>query len=121
MKFVCLGYIDEAQWDARTVAERAVFVAEVAAYHDELRPGGRLLISERLQGDAGAVTLRAPHGRAMLVEGASVSQSLAQILLLEARDLNHAVQLLTKHPIARLGAFEIRLADTETSAPATMS
>lgn len=114
MKFICLGYLDVDAWDKLSDKQRAAVVEECLAYDDELRRGGHFLGGEALQGPANGVTLRLGEGQTMVTDGpyAETREQLGGILFLEANDLNHAIQLMSKHPGLRMGPFEIRPADT---------
>jgi hypothetical protein len=118
MRFVCLGYIDGTRWEAISEGERAAFMEACLAYDDELRRGGHFLGGEALQGVRNAVTLRHRGGRVAVTDGpyAETKEQLGGILFLEARDLNHAIQLMSRHPGVRGGAFEIRAADESINA-----
>jgi hypothetical protein len=115
MKFVCLGYMDETQWDAMSEGERIALMEEGFAYDDELRRGGHFVRGEALQSVRNAVTLRHQSGQVAVTDGpyAETKEQLGGILFLEARDLNHAIQLMSRHPGVRGGAFEIRAADEQ--------
>ena len=113
MKFICLGYIDESKYAALAPEEGAKMMEECFAYDDELRRGGHFVGGEALDFSRNAVTLRAV-GREVQVTDGPFSESkevLGGILLLEARDMNHAIALMSKHPGVRVGPFEIRPAD----------
>lgn len=113
MRFVCLGYHDESKWEAMSDDERKAFVSECLAYDAELRNGGHFLGGEALQSATAAITLRYRNGQVDAIDGpyAETKEQLGGILLLEARDLNHAVQLMSRHPGVRAGSFEIRPSD----------
>jgi hypothetical protein len=115
MKFVCLGYMDQTKWDALSDGERGAFIEECFAYDDELRRGGHFVGGEALQSARNAVTLRHRSGQLAVTDGpyAETKEQLGGIMFLEARDLNHAIQLMSRHPGVRGGAFEIRPADAE--------
>jgi hypothetical protein len=118
MRFVCLGYLDEAKWDEMPEADRASFMEDCFAYDDELRRGGHFLGGEALQSIRNTATLRFQNGKVTVTDGPFIEtkEHLGGILFLEARDLNHAIQLMAKHPGVRGGAFEIRPADVEINA-----
>jgi hypothetical protein len=118
MRFVCLGYMDETKWDALSEGERSTLMEECFAYDDELRRGGHFAGGEALQGVRNAVTLRYRDGKAAITDGpyAETKEQLGGILFLEARDLNHAIQLMSRHPGVRCGPFEIRAADEQVNA-----
>src|SRR6516165_1730749 len=86
---------------------------ECFAYDDVLRRGGHFLGGEALDSARNAVTLRMKNGEVQVTDGPFVEtkETLGGILLLEARDLNHAIALMSKHPGVRMGPFEIRPAD----------
>lgn len=113
MKFVCLGFIDESKYEALSEAEGQRMMQECFAYDDELRRGGHFLGGEALQSARNAVTLRFKNGSLNVTDGpyAETKEMLGGILLLEARDLNHAIELMSKHPGVKVGPFEIRPAD----------
>lgn len=113
MKYVCLGYIDEAKFAAIPQEEAQKLMEECFAYDDELRRGGHFLGGEALDSARRAVTLRMQNGEVAVTDGPFVEtkETLGGILLLEARDLNHAISLMSKHPGVRMGPFEIRPAN----------
>ena len=110
MKFVCLGYMEAGKFETMSESERNAFVDGCFAYDDELRKGGHFAGGEALQSAGSAVTLRGRNGKVTVTDGpyAETKEQLGGILILEARDLNHAIQLMTKHPGVRAGPFEIR-------------
>ena len=110
MKYVCLGYMDEKKWDAMSESERNAFMDECFAYDDVLRKNGHFVGGEALESARNAATVRFHNGRVTVTDGpfAETKEQLGGILLLEARDLNDAIQLMSKHPGVRGGSFEIR-------------
>jgi hypothetical protein len=118
MKFICMGFLDETAFDAIPQAEQRAMMEECFAYDDELRRGGHFLGGEALQGVASAVTLRSESGKVTVCDGpfAETKEHLGGILLLEARDMNHAISLMSKHPGVKFGPFEIRPADESINA-----
>jgi hypothetical protein len=113
MKFVCLGFIDETKFAANPPADAQRMMEECFAYDDELRRGGHFLGGEALDSARKAATLRMKNGEVVLTDGPFVEtkETLGGILLLEARDLNHAIALMSKHPGLKMGPFEIRPAN----------
>jgi hypothetical protein len=119
MKFVCLGYIEEKKWDTIPKSEQDAMMEECFAYDDVLRKNGHFVGGEALQSARSATTLRYQNGKVVVTDGpyAETKEQLGGILLLEARDMNHAIELMSKHPGVRLGGpFEIRPADEEINA-----
>lgn len=113
MKFICLGYFDENQWNEMPASEQEKFMETCFAYDDELRRGKHFLGGEALGPAANAVTLKVKNGSVDVIDGpfSETKEVLGGILLLEANDLNHAISLMSKHPGLKAGPFEIRAAD----------
>ncbi len=113
MKFVCLGYFDEKKWQAMSKTEQTSFIDECFAYDDVLRRNGNYVGGDGVQGARSAVTVRYRNGKVSVVNGpyAETKEELGGILVLEARDLDHAVQLVSNHPGLKAGPFEIRPAE----------
>ncbi len=115
MKYVCLGFYNEKKF-AEIPQETALeMMEECFAYDDELRRGGHFIGGEALDTVQNAVTLRMKNGAVEVTDGpyAETKETLGGILLLEARDLNHAIALMSKHPGVGMGPFEIRPANEE--------
>jgi hypothetical protein len=111
MKYLCLGYLDEKKWDAMSESQRDAIIKESFAYRDVLRKNGHMIDGEALQTVRNATTLRWQNGKVSVTDGpfAETKEQLGGILVLEANDLNHAIQLMSKHPGMRLGGcLEIR-------------
>ncbi|HWN37141.1 MAG TPA: YciI family protein [Gammaproteobacteria bacterium] len=110
MKYVCLGYIDQSRWDRVPETERDTVMDGCFAYDDELRRGGHFAGGEALQDPRNATTLRFRDGAVTVTDGpfAETKEQIGGILFLEARDLNEAIQLMSRHPGVRVGPFEIR-------------
>jgi hypothetical protein len=117
MKYVCLGYFDEKNWETLSEGERNALMDACFAYDDELRKGGHFVGGEALQDVRSATTVRYRNGKVSATDGpyAETKEQLGGILVLEARDLNHAVQLISRHPGVRVGPFEIRPVEDMTS------
>jgi hypothetical protein len=116
MKYVCLGFFDEAAFAQIPQADAQRMMEECFAYDDVLRRGGHFLGGEALDSARNAVTLRMKDGEVQVTDGPFVEtkETLGGILLLEARDLNHAIALMSKHPATRMKwrtTFEIRPAN----------
>ncbi len=110
MKYICLGYIEENKWETMSDSERNAMLDECFTYDDVLRKNGHFAGGEALQGPRNAVTLRWKNGKVSITDGpyAETKEQLGGILILEARDLNHASQLMSEHPGVKAGPFEIR-------------
>ena len=110
MKYICLAYVGEEGWSKMTEVQQNAALDEVFAYTDELRKSGHLVSAEGLQNARSAATLRVVNGKVSVTDGpyAETKEQIGGILILEARDLNHAIQLMSKHPGVKAGPFEIR-------------
>jgi len=117
MKYICLGYMEEKRWETMSDSERNAFMDECFAYDDELRKNGHFVGGEALQSAQNAITLRWRSGKVTVTDGpfAETKEQLGGLLMLEARDLNHAIQLMSKHPGVKAGPFEIRPAEDLTA------
>src|ERR1700733_14858803 len=113
MKYVVLGFFDEAAFGQIPQADAERLMEECFAYDDVLRRGGHYLGGEALDSARNSVTLRRKDGEVQVTDGPFVEtkETLGGILLLEARDLNHAITLMSKPPGVRMGPFEIRPAN----------
>jgi len=111
MKYICLGYYDKGKFDSMTDAERNAMFDTCFEYDDHLRANGHWGGGEALQGPETALTLSWKNGKVATTDGpyAETKEQLGGILVLEARDMNHAVQLIGQHPALTYGnIFEIR-------------
>lgn len=118
MKFICLGFYDEAKFNQMAPDEAMKMMEVCFAYDDELRRGGHFLGGEALDSARNAATVKARNGVVEVINGpfAETKEVLGGILLLEARDLNHAISLMSKHPAVKMGnVFEIRAANEEVN------
>lgn len=110
MKYICLGYIDAHAFASLPDAERHAMMDSCFAYDDQLRANGHFKGGEALQPPDTAMSLRYTNGRVVVTDGPfmETKEQLGGIMILEARDLNHAVDLISKHPGAKAGPWEIR-------------
>ena len=110
MKYLCFGYYDKGKFDGMTESERNAMFDTCFEYDDHLRASGHWAGGEALQGPETALTLYWKNGKVATTDGPYIEtkEQLGGILVLEARDMNHAVQLMSQHPGVRNGPFEIR-------------
>ena len=110
MKYLCLVYADEAKLDAIPTRDRQGFVDAAMDYMDTLRQSGHLIASNALQSVHTATTVRVEDGRVVTTDGpfAETKEQLGGFILIEARDLDDAVQVAAKFPPTRLGCVEVR-------------
>ena len=110
MKYLCLVYADEARLDAMSQAAVDALIDETAANNEELAASGQLVLAEALEHVTEAVTVRVRDGRLSATDGpfAETNEQLGGFVLIEARDLNEAVQIAGRIPSARIGSIEVR-------------
>ena len=113
MKYICFGYFDESKWETMSESEQRAFMDECFVYDDELRKNGHIIGGETLQSARNAVTLRGIGGKVSVTDGpyAETKEQLGGFGVIEATDLNHAIQLMSKHPSLKSEVVEIRPAD----------
>ena len=112
MKYICLGYIEPRKFEGMTEDERLATFDECFEHNDHLRANGHLVTEVPLQPPETALTLYWKNGKVATTDGpyAETKDQLGGIQILEARDLNHAVQLVSQQPGFKygLGPIEIR-------------
>jgi hypothetical protein len=110
MKYICLGYMEPDKFETMSESERNAMLDDCFNYDDVLRNHGHFVGGEALQSANTATTLRWNNGKVSVTDGpyAETKEQLGGILVLEAKDLNHAIQLISKHPGVKAGPFEIR-------------
>lgn len=110
MKYLCLVYYEEKIIEAMSPQEWKSLNKECVACGEGLRESGHYLGGNALQPVSTAATLRVRDGKPYITDGpfAETKEQLAGFYLLDAKDLNEAIQLAGKIPPARLGSIEIR-------------
>ena len=111
MKYLCFGYYDKSKFDGMSESERNAMFDTCLEYDEHLRTNGHWVGGEALQPAETALTLSWKNGKVVTTDGpyAETKEQLGGILILEARDMNQAVQLMAQHPALTYGnSFEIR-------------
>jgi hypothetical protein len=111
VKYLCFGYYDKDKFEGMTESERNAMFDTCFEYDDHLRANGHWAGGEALQPAETALTLSWKNGKVATTDGpyAETKEQLGGILVLEARDMNHAVQLMGQHPALKYGnIFEVR-------------
>ena len=110
MKYLCLIYDEERKLDAMSKSESAAFMGEYFAFTNQVRESGHYVAGEALQPVKTATTIRVRDGRLLTTDGpfAETTEQLGGFYMIEARDLNEAIQVAAKIPSARIGSIEIR-------------
>ena len=110
MKYLCLIYEDEKVWETMPKAEREKWYGEYFAFSDGIKKSGHYVGSNPLQPTSAATTVRVRNGKISATDGPFVEtkEQLGGYYLIEARDLNEAIQIAAKIPSARHGTIEVR-------------
>ena len=112
MKYICLGYIKPGTFEGMTEGERDAVLDECFEHNDQLRANGHVVVELSLQPPETALTLYWKNGKVATTDGpyAETKEQLGGIQILEARDLKHAIQLVSRLPGFKygLGPIEIR-------------
>ncbi|HEX3450808.1 MAG TPA: YciI family protein [Isosphaeraceae bacterium] len=110
MKYLCLVYIDEKALDALSKSDYGALDSESLAYDEELRKSGHFIVAQALEPVQAAKTLRPQKGKISITDGpfAETKEQLGGFILIDAKDLNDAIQVASKIPVARLGCIEVR-------------
>jgi hypothetical protein len=112
MKYIYLEYLEPGKFENMSDSEHNTMLDECFRYNDELRKNGHLVAEEPLQPANTAVTVGWKSGELAVTDGpyAETKEQLGGIQVLEARDLNHAIQLISQSPGVKLkcGTIEIR-------------
>jgi hypothetical protein len=110
MRYLCLIYDEEKKLGAMSKAESDAFMAEYFTFTDAIKKSGHHLGGEALQPIHTATTVRIRNGKVSTTDGpfAETKEQLGGYYLIDARDLNDALQVASKIPSARLGSVEVR-------------
>ena len=110
MKYICLGYLEPGKFEGMTEDERHATFDECFEYNDHLRANGHLIAEIPLQPPETALTLYWKNGKVATTDGpyAETKEQIGGLHILEARDLNHVIQLISQHPGMKYGSIEIR-------------
>lgn len=110
MKYLCLAYEEEQKLNELTAAEWQALRQETLDYVDALQKSGRLILTQPLKSATTAATVRVRGGSLSITDGpyAETKEQIGGFFLIEAADLDDAVQVAAKWPSARLGTIEVR-------------
>ena len=110
MKYLCLAYEEERKLDELSRAEWDALRGETLAYVEILKKHGHLILTHALQSARAAATVRVRGGSRSVVDGpyAETREQLGGFFLIEAKDLNEAIEVASRWPSARLGSIEVR-------------
>jgi hypothetical protein len=110
MRYVCLIYDDEKVINAMSKDQSDAFMGEYFSFSDDLNKSGKYVAGEALQPVGTATTLRMRNGKLSTTDGpfAETKEQLGGFYLIEAADLNEALQIAARIPSVRTGTIEVR-------------
>jgi hypothetical protein len=110
MKYLCLIYDEEAKMASMSEADGNAFMGEYFAFTEGIKKSGHYIAGEALKPVNTATTVRMRNGKMSTTDGpfAETKEQLGGFYMIEARDLNDALQVASRIPSARLGSIEVR-------------
>jgi hypothetical protein len=110
MKYLCLIYEDETTWGKMPKPEADAMMGEYFGFTEDVKRSGHYLGGNALQPTQTASTVRVRKGKISTTDGpfAETKEQLGGYYLIEAKDLNDAIQVAARIPSARLGGVEVR-------------
>jgi hypothetical protein len=110
MRYLCLVYSVEDPANALSDSEEQALIDESLDYDEQLRKSGHFIIASALQSPEAGAIVHVRSGRISVTDGpfAETKEHVAGFVLIEARDLNEAIQVASKIPPARYGFVEVR-------------
>jgi len=105
MKYLCLAYYDEKKFDALPKPELDALVSQCKSHDKALHDSGHLLLVASLAATLSSASIRPKGGEPSITDGpyAETKEQLGAFFIIEARDLNEAIRVASKHPAAHLG------------------
>ena len=110
MKFACLVHVDPNAMGALSQEDNARLIDASIDYDWEERRSGRLIMAQPLQPPGSGVTIRVRNGRLSRTDGpfAETKEFLGGFFLIEAKDMEEAVRVAERSPMASMGSIEVR-------------
>ncbi len=110
MKYLCLIYEDEKMWEKLPKEESDAIMGEYNTFTEDIGKSGHLVGGEALQPTATATTVRVRNGKVSTTDGpfAETKEQLGGYYLIEAKELNDAIQVAARIPSVRTGSVEVR-------------
>ena len=110
MRYLCLIYDEEKKLAAMSKGEQDAFMGEYFAFTEDIKKSGHYVGGNALQPVGTATSVRVRGGKMSTTDGpfAETKEQLGGYYLIEAKDLNDALQVAAKIPSAKLGTVEVR-------------
>ena|SRR5882724_3648771 len=110
MRLLCLVSFEPHTLAALSPTEKAALTRNSLAYNDELTRNNHYITAEALQPAGTARTVRVRQGKALVTDGpfAETKEVVGGFILIEAADMNQALEIAAGIPLAKLGSIEVR-------------
>jgi hypothetical protein len=110
MKYMLLIYYDEKVLEKAGKAEEARIERECLQHSEPLMAAGKILAANRLHPVSTATSIRTQDGKRLVTDGpfAETREQLGGYSLIDAKDLDEAIEIASQMPSGRLGTVEIR-------------
>jgi hypothetical protein len=110
MKYLLMCCHEEKKWDSMSKGECDAVMEETMAYCQALKKSGHLLGAEQLEPIETAMSVKVRSGKLSVTDGpfAETKEQFGGFFLINARDLNEAIQVASKFPSVRFGTMEVR-------------
>ena len=110
MKYLCLIYDEESKRGTMSKEQMDTMMGEYGAFTEGIRKSGQYVGGEALQPTQTATTVRVRQGKISTTDGpfAETKEQLGGFYLINATDLNEAIQVASRIPSARTGSIEVR-------------
>ena len=110
MKYLCLIYDDESKRGTMPKEQADAIMPEYHAFTESIKKSGQYIGGEALQPAQNATTIRVRQNKVSTTDGpfAETKEQLGGFYLINAKDLNDAIQVASRIPSARTGSVEVR-------------
>ena len=110
MKYLCLIYDDEKKAGAMSKSEQDAMMQDYYAFTEDIKKSGHYQSGEALKPVQTATSVRMRNGKLSTTDGpfAETKEQLGGFYLVDARDLNEAIQIASRIPSAKTGTIEVR-------------
>ncbi len=110
MRYICMVHFEPARLDNAPLAERQDIDRRSMVYDAELKARGQLVVAQAIQGGDSAVLVRVRDGKLSVTDGPYIEtkEQMAGFLLVEAADMDEALAIAGKVPLAEIGTIEVR-------------
>ena len=116
MRYMFLIYLDDARFEGMAESERIGFGNAMLDYDEAITRSGHYITSEPLKSVSEAITIRKQDGTLSVTDGpfTETKEYLSGFFIIQARDMNEAIQVASRMPLATMGSVEIRPLDVLT-------